>query len=312
MMLEDAVHLYGGRNLYLRGLSDTALSERLVHWMNNCTQLSSTGMVNLCATENPDYFHRLMDCFAETALRHGDISRAQDKAMWAPERNVMIKPSEETTAKITSLQQILSSKSVSPLIRFGPKKFMRELYSTGGLLFQQASTFIQAENLSVRDNELTLLMKRYVPRDELKSIPGAPDPEMIEDRGVGLNIALSCPDFLVFCMTDTINYRLIADWDAQAVIVIHDPTSFSDRLRIASDTLIRKSGADVLESGKVRYIDPYFALNNPDVPFCKHYRFSYQREFRFVVRGTSKLNFEERKLEIGSIEDIADIVEFDF
>lgn len=73
MTIEDAVQMYDARGLYLRGLSDSALSERLVHWLNNCTQLSSTGMVNLCATESPDYFHRLMDVLAETALRHGDI-----------------------------------------------------------------------------------------------------------------------------------------------------------------------------------------------------------------------------------------------
>lgn len=67
----------------------------------------------------------------------------------------------------------------------------------------------------------------------------------------------------------------------------------------------------MLESGKVRYIDPYFALDNPDVPFCKHYKFAYQREFRFVARGINKLGFAERKIEIGSIKDVADLIEFD-
>lgn len=61
----------------------------------------------------------------------------------------------------------------------------------------------------------------------------------------------------------------------------------------------------------MRYIDPYFALDNPDVPFCKHYKFAYQREFRFVARGINKLGFAERKIEIGSIKDVADLIEFD-
>lgn len=236
---------------------------------------------------------------------------AQDRAMWAPERNVMIKPSEETSAKIMRLQNLLSSRAAIPLIRFGAKKYMRELYESGGLLFQEASTFSQAENLSVRDDELTLLMKRYVPRDELKLVPGAPDPDAISERGVGLNFSISCPDFLVLCMTDTVNFRLISDWDAEAVVVIHDPAEFAKRLRIASEGVINKSGSDVLEFGKLRYIDPYFPLENPDVPFCKHYKFAYQREFRFVARGINKLGFPERKIEIGSIKDIADLIEFD-
>lgn len=312
MIISDAIQMYLERNRYLRGLSDTALSERLVHWMNNCTQLSSTGMVDLCATENPDFFHRLMDVFAETALRHGDISKAQDSEMWAPEKNVMIKAGEETSAKVNDLQKQLAGKKDTSLLRFGTKKYMRELYETGGLLFQEASTFSKAENLSVRDDELTLLMKRYVPKDELNLIPGAPDPKTVNGRGAGLNFSLSCPDFLVLCMTDTINFRLVSDWDAEAVVVIHDPTEFAKRLNKASEELVHQAGGDVLEAGKVRYTDPYFSLDRPDVPFCKHYKFAYQREFRFVVRGGNKVHFSERKLEIGSITDIADLVEFSY
>jgi hypothetical protein len=121
MMISDAIRMYGARHLYLRGLSDLALSERLFHWMNNCTQLSRTGMVNLCATENPDYFHRLIDVLAETALRNGYISKAQDRYMWSPEKNVMLKPSEQTSAKINKLQKLLTGKVDTPLLRFGTK-----------------------------------------------------------------------------------------------------------------------------------------------------------------------------------------------
>lgn len=312
MMISDAIQMYGARGLYLRGLTDSALSERLVHWMNNCTQLSSTGMVNLCATENPDFFHRLVDVLAETALRNGDMSnmsKAQDEGMWSPENNVMIKPSEQTSGKIKEIQNAISGKNKLPLLRFGSKKYMRELYENGGLLFQEASTFSQAENLSVRDDELTLLMKRYVARDELKLIPGAPDPKTVEGRGLGLNFSLSCPDFLVLCMTDRINFRLASDWNAEAVVVIHDPAEFARRMNSASSGLVQRAGGDALEFGRVRYIDPYFPLDNPDVPFCKHYKFAYQREFRVVLRGKNKVELSGRKLEVGSIKDIADLVE---
>jgi hypothetical protein len=311
MMISDAVRLYESRNMYLRSLTDSALSERCAHLMNNCTQLSSTGMVILCATENPDFFERLMDVMAETAIRHGDVSKGQDRDMWSHKKNVMIKPSEQTSAKIDELNKLPSISRGTSLLRFGPKKFMRELYETGGLLFQEASSFSQDKNLSVRDDELTLLMKPYGPQDKLSLIPGAPDPKTIKERRAGLNSSFSCPDFLVLCMTNTINLRLISDWDAKAVVVIHDPTEFTKRLEYASMDLVHKAGGDMLETGEVSYIDPYFQLGKPDVPFCKHYKFAYQREFRFVLRGGSRVEFETRKLQIGSIKDIAEIVEFD-
>lgn len=310
MLISDAIRRYRARKLYLRGLSDSALSERLVHWLNNCMQLSSSGMVNLCATENPDYFHRLTDAIAETALRSGDLSKIQDKRMWSPQKNVIINPSEQTSAKISDLQKYVSNSEAMPLLRFGERRYMRELYNAGGLLFQKASTFGQNENLSVRDDELTLLMKRYVPKDELKLLPGTPDPEEFRARGLGLNISYTCPDFLVLCMTDTINLRLVSDWNAEAVVIIHDPEEFLRRLKSASRELLRKANSRALEAGKVRYIDPYFPLNCPDVPFSKHYKFAYQREFRFVIRGATQLELTDRKLEIGSLRDIADLVEF--
>jgi len=215
----DAIQMYAARQHYLRGLSDSALSERLVHWMNNCTQLSSTGMVDLCATENPDYFHRLMDVLAETTIRHGDVSKAQDRKTWDAKTNVMIKPSEQVSLKINELRRsLLSKKTNALLLRFGTKKYMRELYETGGLLLQEASTFSEAENLPMRDDELNLLLKRYVPKDELSHIPSAPVPETFDDNGVGLNLSTSCPDFLVLCMTDTANLSVFRVFETEGCL----------------------------------------------------------------------------------------------
>ena len=188
---------------------------------------------------------------------------------------------------------------------------MQELFEGGGVLFREASTFKNAENLSVADDELTLLMKRFIPRDELHLLPGAPKKETILDRGVGLNFSLNCPDFLVLCFTDQLNFRLISDWGAQSAVVINDVEEFGRRMRAATRSLISESSAEKLESGRVRYIDPYFPLKSPDVPFCKHFKFAYQREFRFVIRAKKKLDLSRRKVEIGSIRDIATFVDFD-
>ena len=308
-MMSEAVRLYLARDSYLRGLTDSALSERLVHWVNNCTQLSSSGMVLLCATENPDFFHRLLDVISETALRHGDVSAAQDRSMWDTSRNVMINPGQETTEKINRLSHFLQPNGPPFLLRFGSRSNMQELVASGGLLFQEASTFGNAENLSVQDDELTLLMKRYIPTNELHHILETPVPTPFEGPGMGLNFALSCPNFLVLCMTDTINFRMISDWNAEAVAVIHDPLEFKRRLKDVTADLISGAGAKQLEGGKVRYIDPYFPLSRPDVPFCKHYKFAYQREYRFVIRGPKRVTFAQRKLALGPLKDIATFVD---
>lgn len=126
-----------------------------------------------------------------------------------------------------------------------------------------------------------------------------------------MNFSISCPDFLVFCLTDRINFRLISDWSAKSAVIIHDPQEFGRHLSEATRGLVLAAGGRTLESGRVRYIDPYFPLENPIVSFCKHFKFAYQREFRFVIRGGKRVDFGKRKIEIGSIKDIASVVEFD-
>jgi hypothetical protein len=45
-----------------------------------------------------------------------------------------------------------------------------------------------------------------------------------------------------------------------------------------------------------------------EVQFCKHFRFAYQTEFRFVLMPEEDRQLEPLFLSLGNITDIADIV----
>ena len=102
---------------------------------------------------------------------------------------------------------------------------------------------------------------------------------------------------------------MISDWQAEAAVIIHDPVVFGERLAKGTRHLLGMNKAKALERGKVQYMDPYFPLTSQDVPFCKHFKFAYQREFRFVIRTPESVDLNDRKIVLGSLADIATIVD---
>ena len=103
---------------------------------------------------------------------------------------------------------------------------------------------------------------------------------------------------------------MISDWNAEAAVIIHDPDEFYRRLRGATTNF--QTNKNGLERKKLQYIDPYFDISkvqDADLPYCKHFKFSYQREFRFIIRNSQKFSSKERKIYLGSISDIASLID---
>jgi hypothetical protein len=302
--MHECIERYRARNSYLAAMPEEALSERLVHLMNNCLALGADGRVRPRASDDPDMYTRLLDVLSEIGLRHGGM-HTQPRDIWHHSRNVMVKPSAATAERARRLEAQLPT-SDSLLFRFSAHRHMEELIEVGGLLMQQASTFKDQDNLSVRDDELALQFDRYVSEDEAATIPHI-GPWMNQMGCRQISISLDCPDFLTLCMTDAINYRMISDWQAEAAVIIHNPSEFQARLTRAAAALLGDRGR--MEYGRVHYIDPYFPLTSKDVAFCKHIKFAYQREVRFVLRDREATGFDERKLFLGPLKDIATLVD---
>ena len=304
--MQECTDRYLARRRYLAAMPETALSERLVHLVNNCVRLDAHSMVQLRATEDPDMFMRLLDVLAEIGIRHGGI-QTQSKEPWDHTRNAMIRPGAAIAEKAQRLAAQIP-RSDALLFRFSKYEHMKELVDDGGMLLQQASTFKDEENISVRDDELRLQFDRYVTPEEAATLDDIGE-SMLRLGSNRLAFSLQCPDFLTLCMTDSVNYRMISDWRAEAAVVIHDPIEFQRRLANGTRHLASHGDTQHLEHGKLHYIDPYFPLTSKDVPFCKHFRFAYQREFRFVIRKTEATEDNARKIFLGPLTDIATLVD---
>jgi hypothetical protein len=179
------------------------------------------------------------------------------------------------------------------LFRFSETGWNSDFICSGRIQISPASGYNDAAAISaVRDDEL-----------RLDWYDDALTPQSIETQ-----------DYYCLCVSSEYDYRLFVDFRADSCVAIKDPAAFSVRLQNA---IVRHnneqpaSGIGRLYECPVIYVDP-FSLAPPEtageVPFCKHFRFAYQTEFRFVLTAADNLQLQPFFLELGSLEDIAEIV----
>lgn len=309
MKISEMIPFYLQRGRYLAAMPDSALTERQIHLLNNIVGLGESGKVSLDVVENSEMAQKFFDVICEFILRHGDVHKGQVKGLWQPDKNVMVKPSEDVAHKVAILSEHVKKFPSDELIRFSSSfEYMEELVDRGGLLLQPASSFKDAENLSVCDDELRVLLRRYLSEKEKA--------ELIPMLGVldkdFLDICVEAKDFLVLCFARGVNYRMISDWQAEAAVIIHDPVEFEKRLSDATVHLRSVEGSR-LEAGNVDYLDPYYTSPKEhggwDLAFCKPVRFAFQKEFRYVIRQAQEYSFEQRKVFLGPLDDIASLID---
>jgi hypothetical protein len=192
------------------------------------------------------------------------------------------------------------------LVKFGNKKYLQKTKDTGKIRIRPASSYDDPSlNEAIRDTELTQIIS-LPPGTRLnkKSSSG----EYEEIKGIRkISVTNSYPtDFYVYCMAKVYQHRLFEDFDADACLLIYDIEIFLDKFLYC----LKTDYSDwLLASGEISYYDPCFPSSSLSIPFSKHFRFSYQSEFRIVFkpgRPAKKLN--EIDIEMGSLSTCCEVI----
>jgi hypothetical protein len=190
------------------------------------------------------------------------------------------------------------------LLRYSSMQNMRALFERGELMLQPAKRFLEEDLAAVQDDECSISVRVVLEAAEIRTL--VENPEDVSDNIADQHIELTfeTDNYAIFCMGKVPELRMIADWNAEAVVIINDPPKFEKRLEVAVRDAF--SGADV-SFADVEYLDPYFPPSGiPDVCAVKHFRFSYQKERRLIVRGCNV--GKGKLLSLGPITDIASFV----
>lgn len=139
-----------------------------------------------------------------------------------------------------------------------------------------------------------------------KHSPDGPEIEITPQWG-DLFRYLQVPNFYVWCCGLGYDARLFKEFEADAALIIIDQKAFADRL---SRAVSEQQPNGRFEHGGIGYYDPYTTQRSQMVPaFSKNFKYLYQNEYRYVWWMPEGEMLNPFFVELGSLEDIATIVE---
>ena len=295
-------------NRYARHLSQPELNRRIRDIVVNSMVLTADRKVRLIPTDETwDWAELFTHVLEEMVLRHGPYPAGFTRDI------LHLEPfpdfAGELARRAAATAASFGSRRGDTLIKFGQRKYMEALYERGAFRIQPASYFAAAShNGAVRDDELGLGLSLVLSRAEFIKVVTNPQDVQVDapDQRIDVQVRAQS-DYWLYCVSRSSEPRLFVDFDADSCVVIQDPNSFRTRLSSAAGATIA-DGAEA--DGPAKYLDPLRPKTaRIQVPFAKHFRYSYQQEYRFVWMPrapTSTLAHVD--VEIGSIRDIAKFV----
>ena len=165
------------------------------------------------------------------------------------------------------------------LIKFGKEEHLRDAFKTGRWRIAPASSYRGDSCRARQDSELELAYR--VPRFQRHSSATDELDDRYPDSFVALQDfqAKASGDYYAACFARTFIHRLFDDFSANSCLIVMDEKIFTQKM-LNAFAAFRPQWSALCR--KVDYVDPILPKNHPDVYFAKHFRYTYQEEFRFV------------------------------
>jgi len=195
--------------------------------------------------------------------------------------------------------------------KVGRKEHLKPMFELGRVRIAPASIYHDPSlNSAIHDDELTVTATRSVRAIKARTIDARTGDTSSSIPFVGeLRYSVRMKgNYYVYCLSDKYDFRLLDDFDSDALLVITKPEVFRRRLQEA----VKGTRSDLQGLfGAVRYYDPYsFRPDQPFVPMLKHFKYAYQRELRFVWTSSARApDWEPFFVELGSLADCAKFYE---
>lgn len=195
-------------------------------------------------------------------------------------------------------------------VKYGEYRFLKDTLEKGIFRIAPASSYTDPSlNLAQQDTELEVAIMASPSEVTLEAInekTGKSEGRVMPIGNVELKFEAPS-NYYVCCLALTFDPRMFGDFQADCALIVKKPKQFYERLLPAFARQIRGCNGN---GQPVVYYDP---LNPPKKPlsvhFSKHFKYSYQREYRFTWNPHSFFTqFNPVFIEMGSLEDICEII----
>lgn len=280
---------------YMRELDSGELEERFEDVFVNLNSLNAKGQISSGDWKGPQSFGRLFaDILTEKQLR-GDGLRGGEQF----ERYGAL--SRRYLGKECAVPQSLWDQSY--LFKVGRIEFLEDALRRGRLRVSPNAFYQDSSlNAGMHDTEgvieivVTPSDQAWHLRSEGRSVPAGLKTFRGRQRA-------KYP-YYMWCCSEVFRPEIAANFEGDACLVIKDRKRFASRFAEEMHKLLGRE----TRAGKVFYVDPLNAkLGRYDVPFAKHFRFAYQREYRLVTTMTDAHRRDPVFIEIGSMQEYAEL-----
>ncbi len=216
----------------------------------------------------------------------------------------IVKPTCPESPKSKAAIDNIGGVKSNQLYKFGKATHLNEMFEYGKIRVSPASFYKDPSlNNAIRDDELSFTIKSRANKLVLRN------EENVQIPAVG-NVELRLEaqtNYFVHCFSSNYTYREFDDFRADTCIVIKEPISFINKMMCC----VKQSNPDLrgFASG-VRYVDPLnSSLNEIDIFFVKHFKYTYQNEYRAIWLPKKPVkNLEPFFIEIGNMNEYAEII----
>ncbi|MBX9660981.1 MAG: hypothetical protein K2X00_20685 [Nitrospiraceae bacterium] len=305
MQRHEAWRLAYRMDRYLRSAANSDIEQRSRDITLNMMNVNDTGQLSaeVPSEEAMVWWELWTHILEELSLRSVDY-RTLDLM---PPFPWISHPDAPRGLKILGKRQLPNKDFIS---RVGQREHMKAAYEHGRFRIAPATTYSDPSlNPAIRDEELsvtavrsgdTAKIHRYDPKTGKTGDP---------IHAIG-NVTFSTTwqeNFFVLCLTSGYRPRILDDFEANSLLVIHNVNRFLIRLKKA----VKRARPDLAHFARpITYYDPYRVdPKSLEAPFAKNFRYAYQREFRAVWHKPG-LGFDERPffIEMGTLRDIATLL----
>ena len=311
-------------NPYMRALPMEDLNQRFFDIIVNSHEINEGGKLGIGVGANGTMWLRFFQhVLMEAKMRELPYPYFLDKRYsldWDEDSFISsVKGKHSSSAYDACTKWMEEKNNKFHVVKYGEYRYMKRFLKEGQMLIQPSDNFDdESYNQAVRDDEnaISIFGARI---NSNEAIP-AHDIRGWGDRYSMAGLSSSMDrSYMMYCMTRILSPTLFSHFGPyDSCVLIHDMGEFVKRLDEGTSRYFPTEGF-VHARGNVTYIDPLGAIKftanvqkktNMIIPFLKHFRHSYQDEYRFVwvPRTPKKHGLTKVNVSIGSLEDIAEII----
>ncbi len=314
-------------NPYMRALPMKDLNQRFHDLIPNALSIQQGGKVGMEVTPNGVEWVRYMQhLFKEAQMREAPHPLFLDRRYepdWSRDgfvRSVKDRHSSKAFDAVKTWAEAGSDRKFS-VAKYGEKYFMEKFLREGEMLVSSSPSFDdEMLTRAQRDDENSFSVFGARGADG-SFIPASDLPASSGDRRSLIEYRKSMDrDYMLYCMSRTLSPTLFSHFGTayDACVLVHNMDEFVRRVDEGTRKHFPPEEFTYAHSW-ITYIDPLGAIQpTPEpagdqvkipIPFLKHFRHTYQSEYRFVwLPKQVRRGLGTQCVSIGSIDDIAEII----